>query len=344
MKSLCAVAVLSISLMACSSSPSSTSGSTSASIDASATTLPADTTPPTEVTPAEPLTIDELISIGRPIVLAHAGGNDEHPHSTPYAYADSVKAGVDMLDFDVQLTKDGVLVVQHNEDTGSNTEVNVVIADTNYADLAKLDNAYWFTKECTCHDKPEADYILRGMRTGTVPPLAGYTPDDFIIPRFRDIVERFPSMPLNIEIKGVGDKALAAAKELAAELTELNRLKNAVVTSFHDEIVTAFHELAPTVEVTPGLALATAFILNKTPLPAGMRILQLPPDYSGVHVLSPESIALSKASGYVIWVWPDDGKWENLAGYSELLAMGLEGLNGSRPSEAVAAVKAFVPG
>ena len=344
MKSLCAVAVLSISLMACSSSPSSTSGSTSASIDASATTLPADTTPPTEVTPAEPLTIDELISIGRPIVLAHAGGNDEHPHSTPYAYADSVTAGVDMLDFDVQLTKDGVLVVQHNEDTGSNTEVNVVIADTNYADLAKLDNAYWFTKECTCHDKPEADYILRGMRTGAVPPLAGYTPDDFIIPRFRDIVERFPSMPLNIEIKGVGDKALAAAKELAAELTELNRLKNAVVTSFHDEIVTAFHELAPTVEVTPGLALATAFILNKTPLPAGMRILQLPPDYSGVHVLSPESIALSKASGYVIWVWPDVGTWENLAGYSELLAMGLEGLNGSRPSEAVAAVKAFVPG
>src|SRR5205823_1808042 len=33
----------------------------------------------------------------RQIVLAHAGGDDDYPHSTPFAFAESVRAGVDVL-------------------------------------------------------------------------------------------------------------------------------------------------------------------------------------------------------------------------------------------------------
>ena len=349
-RSLPVIAVLSVALIACSSSSSST---TQSPINSSATSSPTAGTdispPPTDVvttttvpTPAEPLTLEQLLQLGRPIVLAHAGGEDQHPHSTPYAYADSVTEGVDMLDFDVQLTKDNVLIVQHDDDVSRTTNGTGKIADMTYAELNALDNAYWFTTTCTCKDQPEAAYILRGMRTGSRPPLPGYTPDDFIIPRLRDIVERFPSMPLNIEIKGSGDAAIAAARELAIELTDLHRLANAVVTSFDDSIVTAFQGFAPTVEVTPGLALSTAFVLNKVPLPPGMRILQLPPEFQGVQVLTPETIAASKAAGYVIWVWPNDSKWENPEGYTKLLTMGLDGLNINFPDQGVAAVKAFV--
>ncbi len=305
------------------------------------TTSVAPATTTTVAKPAEPLTIEQMLHLGRPIVLAHAGGEDEHPHSTPYGYAESVKAGVDMLDFDVQLSKDGVLIVQHDDNVGRTTESTGKVAEMTYAELAKLDNAYWFTTGCTCKDQPEANYTLRGIHTGAKPPPAGYTPDDFIIPRFRDIVERFPSMPLNIEIKGSGDAAIAAARELAAELTDLHRLSNSVVTSFDDSIVTAFHAFAPTVEVTPGLGLSTAFILGGTALPTGMRILQLPPEYQGIEVLSAANIAASKAAGYVIWVWPNDAKWENPAGYKILLEMGLDGLNINYPDQGVAAVQAF---
>jgi glycerophosphoryl diester phosphodiesterase len=289
-----------------------------------------------------PLTIQELLDLGRPIVLAHAGGEDEHPHSTPYAYAESVKAGVDMLDFDVQLTADGQLVVQHDDGTGRTTDQDLTIADTAYADLAELDNAYWFTTECTCTGKPDSAYILRGMRTGDVAPLPGYTPDDFIIPRFEDIVERFPNMPVNIEIKGSGANAIAAAYELARILTDHDLIDNAVVTSFDDTVVDAFHELAPDIEVTPGLNVSSAFILGGTPLPEGMRILQLPPVYSGIDVLSPEHIAASHAAGYVIWVWPNDRYYENLQGYASLLDGGMDGLNINFPDQGVQAVQTFV--
>ena len=334
-----------------STTVSSTVSSTGAPTAAATTppdTEPANTeppiTPPTAATtPAAsgPLTIQELLDLRRPIVLAHAGGEDQHPHSTPYGYAESARAGVDMLDFDVQLSHDGVLVVQHDDSTGRTANADLVVADTDYADLAALDNAYWFTAACTCTDQPEAAYTLRGVRTGETPPPPGYTPDDFIIPRFRDIANRFPDLPVNIEIKGTGAPALAAATELAKELTELDLLDNAVVTSFDDTVVDAFHALAPSVEVTPGLALSSAWILNGTPLPAGMRILQLPPVYGDIDVLTAKSISDSHAAGYVIWVWPNDRIWENPDGYAKLLAMGLDGLNINVPDQGVQAVKAF---
>ncbi|MCU1391414.1 MAG: glycerophosphoryl diester phosphodiesterase, partial [Ilumatobacteraceae bacterium] len=104
------------------------------------TTATPTTTPPTTVAPTTsdsqptgPLTVQQLLDLSRPIVLAHASGEDQHPHSTPFGYAESVREGVDMLDFDVQLTADGVLVVQHDDTTGRTTNEDVAVADTDYA-------------------------------------------------------------------------------------------------------------------------------------------------------------------------------------------------------------------
>jgi glycerophosphoryl diester phosphodiesterase len=328
------------------SSPSTTIDATTAE-SAPATTVPDTvpaTVPDTTAAPQPAATVDDLLALGRPIVLAHAAGEDEFPHSTPYGYAQSVAAGVDMLDLDVQLTGDGVLIVHHDGDVDRTTEGTGDVASMTYEQVAALDNAYWFTAECVCRDQPDAAYLYRGIRTGAVAPPAGATADDFAIPRFRDIVERWPDIPLNIEIKGNGAAAAEAARVLAAELTELDRLDAAVVTSFDDTVVTAFGEFAPTVELTPGLGLSTAWVLDGTPLPDGMRILQLPPEYEGLEVLTPEVVTASHDAGYVIWVWPNDRVWENAAGYEQLLDMGMDGLNINYPGLGVAAVQAWIAG
>ena len=129
---------------------------------------------------------------------------------------------------------------------------------------------------------------------------------------------------------------------LAAELRELDRLDAAIVTSFDDAVVDAFAALAPEVELTPGLAASTGWVLDRTPLPDGMRILQLPIEYEGLQVITPELIADSHAAGYLIWVWPNDRDWETAERYGELLDMGLDGLNINFPATGVAAVRAFV--
>lgn len=130
------------------SSDAGGSGTTEAaaetSLAAPATDAPTSTAAATTTTTTEPAqqyaaTIDELLAIGRPIVLAHTAGEDEFPASTMYGFGESVKAGVDMLDMNVQLTKDGVLIVHHDDTLDRATNGVGAVADFTYAELAHQD-------------------------------------------------------------------------------------------------------------------------------------------------------------------------------------------------------------
>ena len=324
-----------------STTPPSTDAVPEPSVEATSSTAP-ETVPATVPDdPAYP-TIDELLSFGRPIVLAHTAGEDQFPASTLFAFGESAKAQVDMLDLNVQLTADNVLVVHHDDTVDRSTNGTGAVASLTYAELAALDDAYWFTEACICTDKQDSDYLYRGIRTGDAPAPAGYTADDFSIPRFRDIATTFPDLPLNIEIKGNGEPAQAAASVLAAEITELGIGSHVVVTSFDDAIVDFFHQLAPDVEVSPGLTVSTAFVLGGTPLPQGQRILQLPPEFQGLTVITDTLIADAHAAGYFIWIWPNNRDFENLATYRSYLDMGIDGLNINFPADGVAAVADFL--
>lgn len=276
-------------------------------------------------------------------MLAHTAGEDQYPGSTLFGFSESVLAGVDMLDMNVLLTSDGVLIVQHDETVDRTTNGTGAVADLTYAEVAALDNAYWFTPDCgVCTDQPAEAYIYRGIRTGDFPAPEGYTADDFAIPTFRALVERFPDLPLNIEIKGTGELALAAAQVLADELVELDRADASVVASFDDATVVAFHELLPDVELSPSLGPLAQWVLGGVPLPEGQRILQVPPIFEDIVVITPEFIASSLAAGYVIWVWPNSRELENYDSYLEFLESGITGLNINFPAQAVQAVKDFV--
>ncbi len=330
-------------LAATAGTAASQSATTSSTTAAATTTSPPTTSPPTTAVP-KPKTVNDLLALKRPVVLAHAGGEDQFPHSTLFAFGESIKANVDMLDLDVQLTKDNVLIMQHDDDVKRQTESTAKVADLTFEQINALDNAYWFTADCVCTDKPDMSYIYRGIRTGAKPAPAGYAAGDFAIPRFADLVKKYPNTPLNIEIKGSGEGAFPAAAELAKELTDLGRLDAAVVTSFDDKVVDEFRRIAPTVELTPGLGASSAWILGRTPLPNGMRILQLPPEFSGIPVLTPDNIKASTAAGYPIWVWPNQRELENKDSYLKFLKEGITGLNANFPSQGVEAVALFAKG
>ena len=276
-------------------------------------------------------------------MLAHTGGEDEFPASTLFAFGESVKAGVDMLDLNINITKDDELVVQHDDTVDRNTDGTGAVRDLTYDEIARLDAAHWFSAACAdCRDRPEGDYLYRGIRTGEQEPPAGYTADDFALPTLRQLVQRFPDIPLNIEIKGEGDIAKATADELAKQLKELGREQASVVASFQDDVVSYFHSIAPEVEVSPGLNVLTAYVLSSTPIPDGMRILQLPPEFSGIQVITPELVARATTDGNPIWVWPNNRDLENQASYADFLAQGIVGLNINFPAQGVQAVQQYV--
>jgi glycerophosphoryl diester phosphodiesterase len=327
-------------------STTSTVAATSSTPATRGGSAPTTAAPPTTAPPADDFgtagTVADLLALGRPIVLAHTGGEDAYPGSTMFAFGESMNAGVDMLDLNVVLSADGVLMVQHDETVDRQTDGTGDVAAMTAEQLHALDNAYWFTAEGVGRDHPADAYVYRGVRTGHRPPPAGYTADDFAIPRLDELIARYPDVPLNIEIKGGGAPALAAAEALAALLAATGRGPATVVTSFDDEVVAAFHALAPDIALSPGLDASTAFVLAGTPLPDGMRILQLPPEYQGIAVLTPATIAAAHAAGYLIWVWPTEE--ETPALYDALLADGLDGLNANHPVQAIDAVRRFLAG
>ncbi len=347
MRRLAALTVAALALASCSDGGSSADTSTvnTEAVDTTAatTSTTAEATTTTEPPAQYAATIDELLTIGRPIVLAHTAGEDEFPASTLFAFGESVKAGVDMLDLNINLTEDGELLVQHDDTFDRNTNGTGAVVDLTAAEAWELDAAYWFTQDCAdCRDKAEADYLWRGIRTGEKEPPEGYTADDFALPTLRQLVERFPDIPLNIEIKGEGEIALRTADVLAEQLQELGRSEASVVASFSDEVVAYYHSIDPDTEVSPGLNVLTGWVLERTPVPDGMRILQLPPEFSGLQVITPQLVADSTAAGYPIWVWPNSRDLENLESYRDFLRQGIVGLNINFPAQGVQAVEEFV--
>ena len=86
----------------------------------------------------------------------------------------------------------------------------------------------------------------------------------------------------------------------------------------------------------------TGYVLNGTPIPDGMRILQLPPEYSGLKVITPKLIADATRHGYPIWIWPNNRDLENYDHYLDYLRQGIAGLNINFPAQGVGALTRYI--
>jgi glycerophosphoryl diester phosphodiesterase len=300
----------------------------------SQTTVP-ETTPPTTVpAPVRP-TIDELLASGDVLNLAHAGGDQEWPHSTFYAYDQAIAAGADVLEMDVQLTGDGVLIVQHDDTVDKTTNGTGRVDSYTFDEIAALDAGYWFAEGCwPCHDLPDDQYLYRGVRTGEVPAPEGATADDFRIVRFAEVVERYPDVAFDIEIKGTAEAGEATADALAAEIDEFGLTEHVAVVSFDDQTVEYFHSVAPDVAVSPGVGAMSAWLLDGVALDPAFRIVQVPPLFGDTPVITPEFWDAVDAAGVAVWMWPNDASTqENAEFYQEMIDQGVTGIIAGRPTE-----------
>jgi glycerophosphoryl diester phosphodiesterase len=78
-------------------------------------------------------------------VTAHRGNTAEFPENTLPAFRSGIEIGADWLELDVHFSRDGELVVCHDFTTGRTANRDLVIADTDWAELRELD---FGTAEC----------------------------------------------------------------------------------------------------------------------------------------------------------------------------------------------------
>lgn len=288
-------------------------------------------------------TVRELLVLGRPLVIGHAGGDRSWPHSTMYAFSQAAHAGVDVLEMDLQMTIDRVLVVHHDDTVDRTTNATGRVRDMTYEELQALDNAYWWSEEWPSHDLGPEAYPYRGIRTGEVAPPPGYGPDDFRVETFRAVAQAFPEYVLDVEIKTpAGDDGeddidfiLEMAAVLAAEIEELGRADSVVVVSFRDEALAGFRELAPEVVTSPGQDALPAWMYASVPLHPNDLILQVPPVFNGIEVLTADLLGKAADEGLAVWVWPNEDWQEDPDYYAELIDLPVDGVIAGRPAEAV---------
>jgi glycerophosphoryl diester phosphodiesterase len=276
----------------------------------------------------------------RVLNIAHQGGEDEFPSNTLYAFKRSVKAGADMLELDVGVTKDDKVVVSHDTTLDRTTNGRGTIESHTLKQIRKLDGAYWFSKgdDAYSHDRKRSAYKLRGIATGKRKPQNGYTRTDFRIPTLQAVMKAFPHTPINIEIKG-RTKAEADAEyirnaEVLAGLLGKTARRDLIVVSFKQKAVDRFHELTPAIDLAPGIDGAAAYLLGGGSPGDGVVAFQLPITYrvgdQTLSVTNAANVARAHGDGYAWHTWlSNDG--ESPATWRQLIDWCVDGVMTARP-------------
>jgi glycerophosphoryl diester phosphodiesterase len=277
----------------------------------------------------------------RVLNIAHQGGESEFPSNTLYAFRRSVRAGADMLELDIGVTRDGKVVVMHDTTLNRTTNGRGTIASHTLKQLRKLDAAYWFApgrSDPYRHGLKARAYRLRGVATGKRNAPRGFKRSDFRVATLREVMRAFPHTPINIEVKGRTKQEetpeyVRNAEALAKVLKGTHR-RDLIVTSFRQQAVDRFHQLVPAIALAPGVDGAAAWLLGGGSPGEGVAAFELPITYvvgaQRVPVTTAENVARAHREGYAWQTWlSDDG--ESVATWRTLIDECVDGVMTAKP-------------
>lgn len=150
--------------------------------------------------------MNALTSLTSQLVIAHRGNAAHAPENTVKSFAQAVALGVDAIEFDVRVTRDGVPVVIHDPTLARTTGRPEAIAALTLAQLRAANAGMTFSRD-----------------GGSTFP---YRERRLTIPTVAEVVTRFPNMPLLIEVK-----VPEAAEPLARVLNDAGATGRAVFGS-----------------------------------------------------------------------------------------------------------------
>ena len=260
----------------------------------------------------------------RVIAYAHQGGAWESPSSTLHAIGHALEAGATGVELDVHATADGELVVCHDATVDRTTAGRGAIASFTLAQLREMDFSYWWIPGAdVTPGRPVADYPFRGR-----------APSDrsFGIATLREVLERFPGVVLNLDIKQTAPVVAPYEESLARLLAEFGRMDDVIVASFLDPATDAFRGVAPSVPTSAG-TMATAEAWRAAQ--AGEDLPEIPavayqvPERQGDLVVVDEKfVAAAHRAGKAVHVWTVN----DTESMEHLIHLGVDGIISDVPT------------
>ena len=210
-----------------------------------------------------------LLVPGAPLVIGHRGAAAVRPENTIPSFAHALALGVDGVEFDVRLTRDGHVVVHHDADTARTCGERRTIAQATLAELRTLDAGATFASDAG------------GARPTRIPTL------DEVLELLRDV-------PLIVECKTVEVTAPAVAV-----LRRHGLAARTIVGSFlHGAMVAARAAGVPSAASrTDMLALCARAWTGLAPRRLPMAALAIPERFNGLPLPLPRLAAMTRPLG-----------------------------------------------
>lgn len=138
-------------------------------------------------------------------VIAHRGASGYAPENTLAAFQKALDTNCDGIEFDVQMTKDGEIIVCHDYSVERTTNGKGYIKNLTLAEIKELDAGSWF------------DERFKGEK----------------IPTLEEVFKIIPSgILMNIEIKNLALERRNIEQKVVDLILKYNRIDDVIISSF----------------------------------------------------------------------------------------------------------------
>lgn len=214
------------------------------------------------------------LTFNRPLLIGHRGFCARYPENTLVSFQAAADTGVQMVELDVQLTRDDELVVIHDGHVDRTTNGTGPVAEYTLSALKKLDAGSWFSPQFENEPVPTLKEVLRQ--------LSGH-------------------VLINIEIKAGSEKSRHPQGQIEEAVLGLIKRENAfsriLISSFDSEAVENISRINETVPVA--LISESANGMETVEFCQKLKVSSFHPDY---RCLTPDLMAMFHDAG--IHVFP----------------------------------------
>ncbi len=249
--------------------------------------------------------------IPTPTVIGHRGASGELPENTLASFERAAADGAAILESDVHISRDGALVLIHDDELERTTDGHGRVADHTLAELQRLDAGYRFSPAGS-EGFPERGRSHR-------------------IPLLEEVLRAFPALRINVELK---DRSPALIEGVVELVRRLGREDTVLLAAAEDGTMADLraHLAATGVRTAVGasagdvLAFVRAALADEAP-PPGPMALQVPPGFGDRALVTPEFVAHAHAHGLVVHVWTINDPAE----MERVLDLGVDGVMSDFP-------------
>ncbi|MGH7780099.1 MAG: glycerophosphodiester phosphodiesterase [Candidatus Binataceae bacterium] len=258
----------------------------------------------------------EFFSLPPPRIFAHRGNSGEFPENTMASFEAAARLGTEYFEMDVHMTRDGEIVVSHDADLPRVSGRAGAIAEMTCAEVQSADAGYTFSTDGgTTHP-----FRGRGVR----------------IPRLADVFGAFPNIRFNIDPKQTQPSVVPA---LLKVIDRAGMRRRVLIASDNQQPIDEIRALAPGVPTAFPYGEVAEFMqamaAKKTGYTPRADALQIPPEYQGWNLATPEIIAFARGLGVEVQVWTVNDPAE----MSALLDLGVAGIFTDFPARGLAVAR-----